>query len=173
MMTYQNCSFIAKYKYKISDKEWGPEVEDLLQLEIVENVDPVSQLVVTLLLKFHIGGQNFCLANSFFTLLKSYRNPQTLLSFLLSSPEADLRVGEVQWGDSGVYICKVVISDDLEGQNEASVELLVLGKLILIGKHVLTVKSNNYDNKKVLILLFFSHNLLLVHLNHRTVHALA
>ncbi|KAK7898329.1 hypothetical protein WMY93_019182 [Mugilogobius chulae] len=29
-------------------------------------------------------------------------------------------------GDSGVYICKVIISDDLEGQNEASVELLVL-----------------------------------------------
>ncbi|XP_022064001.2 immunoglobulin-like domain-containing receptor 2 isoform X4 [Acanthochromis polyacanthus] len=41
--------------------------------------------------------------------------------------KADLRLGEVQWGDSGVYICKVVISDDLEGQNEASVELLVLG----------------------------------------------
>ncbi|XP_037609812.1 immunoglobulin-like domain-containing receptor 2 isoform X2 [Sebastes umbrosus] len=41
--------------------------------------------------------------------------------------KADLRLGEVKWGDSGVYICKVVISDDLEGQNEASVELLVLG----------------------------------------------
>uniref|UniRef100_A0A3Q4BST9 Ig-like domain-containing protein n=1 Tax=Mola mola TaxID=94237 RepID=A0A3Q4BST9_MOLML len=40
--------------------------------------------------------------------------------------KADLRIGKVQWGDSGVYICKVVISDDLEGQNEASVELLVL-----------------------------------------------
>ncbi|XP_039991004.1 immunoglobulin-like domain-containing receptor 2 isoform X2 [Xiphias gladius] len=40
--------------------------------------------------------------------------------------KADLRIGEVKWGDSGVYICKVVISDDLEGQNEASVELLVL-----------------------------------------------
>lgn len=57
-------------------------------------------------------------------------------SAILSSPsillaEADLRIGEVQWGDSGVYICKVVISDDLEGQNEASVELLVLGKTIL------------------------------------------
>lgn len=45
--------------------------------------------------------------------------------------EADLRIGEVQWGDSGVYMCKVVISDDLEGQNEASVELLVLGKMTL------------------------------------------
>ncbi|XP_071771123.2 immunoglobulin-like domain-containing receptor 2 [Centroberyx gerrardi] len=41
--------------------------------------------------------------------------------------KADLRLGEVQWGDSGVYICKVVISDDLEGKNEAPVELLVLG----------------------------------------------
>ncbi|XP_030582346.1 immunoglobulin-like domain-containing receptor 2 isoform X2 [Archocentrus centrarchus] len=40
--------------------------------------------------------------------------------------KADLRMGEVQWGDSGVYICEVVIPDDLEGQNEASVELLVL-----------------------------------------------
>uniref|UniRef100_A0A3Q4HT16 Si:zfos-1011f11.2 n=1 Tax=Neolamprologus brichardi TaxID=32507 RepID=A0A3Q4HT16_NEOBR len=46
--------------------------------------------------------------------------------------KADLRIGEVQWGDSGVYICKVVISDDLEGQNEASVELLVLGELLVI-----------------------------------------
>ncbi|XP_024152089.1 immunoglobulin-like domain-containing receptor 2 isoform X3 [Oryzias melastigma] len=40
--------------------------------------------------------------------------------------KADLRIGRVKWGDSGVYICKVVISDDLEGQNEASAELLVL-----------------------------------------------
>ncbi|XP_056134888.1 immunoglobulin-like domain-containing receptor 2 [Lampris incognitus] len=40
--------------------------------------------------------------------------------------KADLRVGEVQWGDSGIYICKVVIADDLEGENEAPVELLVL-----------------------------------------------
>ncbi|XP_016111765.1 immunoglobulin-like domain-containing receptor 2 isoform X2 [Sinocyclocheilus grahami] len=40
--------------------------------------------------------------------------------------KADLRIGELQWGDSGVYYCKVVISDDLEGQNEAHVELLVL-----------------------------------------------
>lgn len=44
-------------------------------------------------------------------------------------------MGEVQWGDSGVYTCKVVISDDLEGQSEASVELLVLGKLPLLSQH--------------------------------------
>ncbi|XP_019898071.2 immunoglobulin-like domain-containing receptor 2 isoform X2 [Esox lucius] len=42
--------------------------------------------------------------------------------------KADLRIGELHWGDSGVYFCKVVISDDLEGTNEAYVELLVLGK---------------------------------------------
>lgn len=42
--------------------------------------------------------------------------------------EADLRIGELQWGDSGVYFCKVVIADDLEGKNEAQLELLVLGK---------------------------------------------
>ncbi|XP_067298454.1 immunoglobulin-like domain-containing receptor 2 isoform X2 [Pseudorasbora parva] len=45
--------------------------------------------------------------------------------------KADLRIGELQWGDSGVYFCKVVISDDLEGQNEAYVELLVLGQTSL------------------------------------------
>lgn len=41
--------------------------------------------------------------------------------------EADLRIGELQWGDSGVYFCKVVIADDLEGKNEGQLELLVLG----------------------------------------------
>ncbi|XP_041663328.1 immunoglobulin-like domain-containing receptor 2 isoform X2 [Cheilinus undulatus] len=40
--------------------------------------------------------------------------------------KADLRIGELQWGDSGVYYCKVVIADDLEGKNEAYLELLVL-----------------------------------------------
>uniref|UniRef100_A0A3Q2XS31 Immunoglobulin-like domain containing receptor 2 n=1 Tax=Hippocampus comes TaxID=109280 RepID=A0A3Q2XS31_HIPCM len=40
--------------------------------------------------------------------------------------EADLRIGQVQWGDSGVYFCKVVVSDDLEGTDEAQLELLVL-----------------------------------------------
>lgn len=44
------------------------------------------------------------------------------------SPEADLRIGEVRWGDSGIYYCKVVITDDLEGLNEGHVELLVLGE---------------------------------------------
>ncbi|XP_029936246.1 immunoglobulin-like domain-containing receptor 2 isoform X2 [Myripristis murdjan] len=42
--------------------------------------------------------------------------------------KADLRIRELQWGDSGVYYCKVVIADDLEGRNEAQVELLVLGR---------------------------------------------
>ncbi|KAM6934938.1 immunoglobulin-like domain-containing receptor 2 [Xenentodon cancila] len=42
--------------------------------------------------------------------------------------KASLRIGELQWGDSGVYFCKVVIADDLEGKNEAQLELLVLGR---------------------------------------------
>ncbi|KAF5901375.1 immunoglobulin-like domain-containing receptor 2 isoform X1, partial [Clarias magur] len=42
--------------------------------------------------------------------------------------QADLRIGEVRWGDSGIYYCKVVIADDLEGLNEGHVELLVLGQ---------------------------------------------
>ncbi|XP_037646070.1 immunoglobulin-like domain-containing receptor 2 isoform X3 [Sebastes umbrosus] len=41
---------------------------------------------------------------------------------------ADLRIGKLQWGDSGVYFCKIVIADDLEGKNEAQLELLVLGR---------------------------------------------
>ncbi|XP_026073578.1 immunoglobulin-like domain-containing receptor 2 isoform X2 [Carassius auratus] len=42
--------------------------------------------------------------------------------------KADLRIGQLQWGDSGVYFCKVVISDDLEGRNEGQMELLVQGR---------------------------------------------
>ncbi|XP_022596314.1 immunoglobulin-like domain-containing receptor 2 isoform X2 [Seriola dumerili] len=40
--------------------------------------------------------------------------------------KADLRIGELQWGDSGVYFCKVIIANDLEGVNEGQLELLVL-----------------------------------------------
>ncbi|KAG7503903.1 immunoglobulin-like domain-containing receptor 2 isoform X1 [Solea senegalensis] len=42
--------------------------------------------------------------------------------------KADLRIGELQWGDSGVYVCKIIIADDLEGKNEGQLELLVLGR---------------------------------------------
>ncbi|XP_030232623.1 immunoglobulin-like domain-containing receptor 2 [Gadus morhua] len=62
------------------------------------------------------------IAGSSVTLSEHYKNRD--ISIINT---ADLRIGEVQWGDSGVYICKVVISDDLEGQSEANVELLVLG----------------------------------------------
>ncbi|XP_026151571.1 immunoglobulin-like domain-containing receptor 2 isoform X2 [Mastacembelus armatus] len=40
--------------------------------------------------------------------------------------KADLRIGKLEWGDSGVYVCKVIIADDLEGKNEGQLELLVL-----------------------------------------------
>uniref|UniRef100_A0A3Q3XIG5 Ig-like domain-containing protein n=1 Tax=Mola mola TaxID=94237 RepID=A0A3Q3XIG5_MOLML len=50
--------------------------------------------------------------------------------------KADLRIGELQWGDSGVYFCKIIISDDLEGKNEAQLELLVL-EWVFVGAVVL------------------------------------
>ncbi|XP_029386356.1 immunoglobulin-like domain-containing receptor 2 isoform X4 [Echeneis naucrates] len=50
------------------------------------------------------------------------------LAVFLGASKADLRIGELQWGDSGVYFCKVIIADDLEGPNEGQLELLVLGR---------------------------------------------
>ncbi|KAM9826091.1 uncharacterized protein ACBT44_006479 isoform 2-T2 [Syngnathus typhle] len=61
-------------------------------------------------------------SGSSFTLSEYYKNRDVSII-----NKADLRIAEVQWGDSGVYTCKVVIADDVVGQNEASVELLVLG----------------------------------------------
>ncbi|XP_078512812.1 immunoglobulin-like domain-containing receptor 2 isoform X3 [Lissotriton helveticus] len=40
--------------------------------------------------------------------------------------DADLRFGKLQWGDSGLYYCHVIASDDPEGKNEDKVELLVM-----------------------------------------------
>ncbi|XP_053311483.1 immunoglobulin-like domain-containing receptor 2 isoform X3 [Spea bombifrons] len=40
--------------------------------------------------------------------------------------DADLQIGTVHWGDSGLYYCLVVTSDDVEGRNEDRVELLVM-----------------------------------------------
>ncbi|KAM8976954.1 immunoglobulin-like domain-containing receptor 2 [Pelodytes ibericus] len=40
--------------------------------------------------------------------------------------DADLQFGNVHWGDSGLYYCLVVTSDDVEGKNEDRVELLVM-----------------------------------------------
>ncbi|XP_011763525.1 lipolysis-stimulated lipoprotein receptor isoform X2 [Macaca nemestrina] len=39
---------------------------------------------------------------------------------------ADLTFDETAWGDSGVYYCSVVSAQDLEGNNEAYAELIVL-----------------------------------------------
>uniref|UniRef100_A0A5F8HKS8 Immunoglobulin like domain containing receptor 2 n=1 Tax=Monodelphis domestica TaxID=13616 RepID=A0A5F8HKS8_MONDO len=41
---------------------------------------------------------------------------------------AELKIGKVMWGDSGLYYCIVTTPDDVEGKNEDSVELLVLGR---------------------------------------------
>uniref|UniRef100_A0A670Y0E1 Immunoglobulin like domain containing receptor 2 n=1 Tax=Pseudonaja textilis TaxID=8673 RepID=A0A670Y0E1_PSETE len=42
--------------------------------------------------------------------------------------DADLHIGKLMWGDSGLYYCLVITPDDVEGKNEESVELLVLGE---------------------------------------------
>uniref|UniRef100_A0A671FWS2 Immunoglobulin domain-containing protein n=1 Tax=Rhinolophus ferrumequinum TaxID=59479 RepID=A0A671FWS2_RHIFE len=42
--------------------------------------------------------------------------------------DADLQIGKLMWGDSGLYYCVITTPDDLEGKNEDSVQLLVLGK---------------------------------------------
>uniref|UniRef100_A0A8D0LCQ9 ILDR2 protein n=1 Tax=Sphenodon punctatus TaxID=8508 RepID=A0A8D0LCQ9_SPHPU len=40
--------------------------------------------------------------------------------------DADLQIGKLMWGDSGLYYCLIITPDDLEGKNEKSMELLVL-----------------------------------------------
>uniref|UniRef100_A0A8D2IVJ5 Lipolysis stimulated lipoprotein receptor n=1 Tax=Varanus komodoensis TaxID=61221 RepID=A0A8D2IVJ5_VARKO len=42
--------------------------------------------------------------------------------------DADLSIEQTAWGDSGVYYCTVTSSQDLQGNNEAYAELIVLGK---------------------------------------------
>ncbi|XP_060678190.1 lipolysis-stimulated lipoprotein receptor isoform X2 [Hemiscyllium ocellatum] len=46
--------------------------------------------------------------------------------------EADLSIEQTAWGDSGVYYCTVTASDDLSGNNEGYVELLVLDWLFVV-----------------------------------------
>uniref|UniRef100_A0A6I8NC59 Immunoglobulin like domain containing receptor 2 n=1 Tax=Ornithorhynchus anatinus TaxID=9258 RepID=A0A6I8NC59_ORNAN len=40
--------------------------------------------------------------------------------------DADLQIGKLMWGDSGLYYCIIITPDDVEGKNEDAVELLVL-----------------------------------------------
>uniref|UniRef100_A0A8C8Z7J6 Immunoglobulin like domain containing receptor 2 n=1 Tax=Prolemur simus TaxID=1328070 RepID=A0A8C8Z7J6_PROSS len=48
--------------------------------------------------------------------------------------DADLQIGKLMWGDSGLYYCIITTPDDLEGKNEDSVELLVLGRTGLLAE---------------------------------------
>uniref|UniRef100_A0A3P8RYI6 Lipolysis stimulated lipoprotein receptor n=1 Tax=Amphiprion percula TaxID=161767 RepID=A0A3P8RYI6_AMPPE len=41
---------------------------------------------------------------------------------------ADLNIAQTAWGDSGVYVCSVISSQDLSGNGEDYTELIVLGK---------------------------------------------
>lgn len=58
-------------------------------------------------------------------LLRGQVQDWVLLSVLT---DADLQIGKLMWGDSGLYYCIITTPDDLEGKNEDSVELLVLGE---------------------------------------------
>ncbi|XP_028936788.1 immunoglobulin-like domain-containing receptor 2 isoform X3 [Ornithorhynchus anatinus] len=46
--------------------------------------------------------------------------------------DADLQIGKLMWGDSGLYYCIIITPDDVEGKNEDAVELLVLGRTGLL-----------------------------------------
>ncbi|XP_064296222.1 lipolysis-stimulated lipoprotein receptor-like isoform X3 [Phalacrocorax carbo] len=45
---------------------------------------------------------------------------------------AELSLGPAAWGDSGVYVCTVTSTQDLEGNNEAVAELVVLDWLFVV-----------------------------------------
>ncbi len=48
---------------------------------------------------------------------------------MLFLTDADLNIAQTAWGDSGVYVCSVISSQDLSGNGEDYTELIVLGKL--------------------------------------------
>lgn len=48
---------------------------------------------------------------------------------LLFLTDADLNIAQTAWGDSGVYVCSVISSQDLSGNGEDYTELIVLGGL--------------------------------------------
>ncbi|NXR19772.1 LSR protein, partial [Cinclus mexicanus] len=58
----------------------------------------------------------------------------TLGDFYLGRPVtirgagAELSLGPAAWGDSGLYLCTVTSTSDLQGNNEAVAELVVLGE---------------------------------------------
>ena len=62
------------------------------------------------------------------TLHSSYRCWRESLTLIFCLSDADLQIGKLMWGDSGLYYCLIITPDDVEGKNEESVELLVLGK---------------------------------------------
>ncbi|XP_077453883.1 lipolysis-stimulated lipoprotein receptor isoform X2 [Stigmatopora argus] len=46
--------------------------------------------------------------------------------------DADLSITQTAWGDSGVYVCSVISSQDLTGNGEAFTELIVLDWLLVL-----------------------------------------
>ncbi|CAN9513886.1 unnamed protein product [Ophioblennius macclurei] len=46
--------------------------------------------------------------------------------------DADLNIAQTAWGDSGVYVCSVISSQDLTGNGEDYIELIVLDWLLVV-----------------------------------------
>lgn len=46
--------------------------------------------------------------------------------------DADLNIAQTAWGDSGVYVCSVISSQDLSGNGEDYTELIVLDWLLVV-----------------------------------------
>lgn len=55
---------------------------------------------------------------------------------LFCDADADLNFAQTEWGDSGVYVCSVVSSQDLSGNSEDYTELIVLGKFSYTHRHL-------------------------------------
>lgn len=55
-------------------------------------------------------------------------NNKSNMCTLFPPSDADLNIAQTAWGDSGVYVCSVVSSQDLTGNGQDYTELIVLGK---------------------------------------------
>ncbi|XP_018417684.1 PREDICTED: lipolysis-stimulated lipoprotein receptor [Nanorana parkeri] len=69
---------------------------------------------------------------------------------------ADLSLEQTAWGDSGVYYCTVLSSQDLSGNNEAYAELLVLGKTSEVFELLPDFQIDNIEDWLFVVLIVLS-----------------
>lgn len=85
----------------------------------------------------------------------------SILCVRCCASEADLNIAQTAWGDSGVYYCSVVSSQDLSGNSEAYTELIVLGKLVSMALTSSLISPTHKHTRTVCLLSFFSSCLLI------------